>query len=119
MFANGVRVDDVPYLLKSGVLANAAWAAHTTITPDNRVDAGRDVFVLLCNRCHTEYGVNAITRRLARLYPPPAPWAPTAIEAFLRSIHGARPYMPPFVGSPQERGALAAYLVSLQPQGTP
>lgn len=119
MFANGVRVDDVPYLLKSGVLANAAWASHASVTAGNQVAAGRDVFVLLCNRCHTEFGVNAITRRLARLYPPPAAWDPVAVEAFLKSIHGARPYMPPFVGSPPERAALAAYLVSLQPQGTP
>jgi mono/diheme cytochrome c family protein len=115
MFSNGIRVGDVPYLLKSGVLANAAWTTTPVVTPQNQLEAGRNVFGLLCNRCHTIDGVNAITRRLATLYPPPAAWDPAAIDAFLKSIHGARPYMPPFVGTPQERAALAAFLASLQP----
>jgi len=113
MYSNGARVQEAPYLAKTGLLANSAWAANRTITADNRVQAGRDVFLLACSRCHTLNGSNSITRNLSRLYPGQT-WKPEAIDSYVRSIHGARPYMPPFPGTAAERAALAAYLAKLQ-----
>jgi mono/diheme cytochrome c family protein len=115
MLANGIRVDDVPYLLKAGVLPNSVWARHRQVTAENQLEAGEDMYGILCSRCHTRYGLNSVTRKLGAMYPGQDEWSPAAVEAFLKNMHGARPYMPPFVGSPPEREALAAYLASLHP----
>lgn len=112
MYSNGIRVPDVPYLLKTGLLANSAWTLTKEVTEQNKIDAGRDVYMLTCSRCHTIDGVNSVRRRLASLYPHEQ-WQASSIEQFLENIHGAGPYMPPFVGTVAERGALAAYLASL------
>ena len=114
MYANGIRVGDVPYLLKSGVLANSTWTAHQQVTEQNRSEAGRDMFAVLCSRCHTLNGINSIRGNLAGLYPGQATWDPAAIESFLKNMHGARAYMPPFIGTVTERSALATYLATLQ-----
>ena len=114
MYANSVRVSDVPYLLKTGVLANSEWVQHKDVTESNKVGAGRDVFLVLCSRCHTMNGINSIRGNVARLYPGQQEWDPSAIETFLKNMHGARPFMPPFIGTPKEREALAAYLATLR-----
>jgi len=114
MYANGIRVGDVPYLLKTGLLANSEWTANREVTAQNRVEAGRDMFMVSCSRCHTLNGINAVGDNLSRMYPGPEPWDADTIEAFLKNIHGARAFMPPFVGTVEERGALAAYLSTLK-----
>lgn len=113
MYSNSIRVADVPYLLKTGVLPHAAWTRNKQVTDANKVDAGREVYQILCSRCHTLNGVNSVTMNFRRLYPNQAVWDPNAIDTYLKNIHGARPYMPPFVGTVQERAALAAYLATL------
>ncbi len=67
----------------------------------------------LCSRCHTLNGINSVKDNLAALYPGQDSWNPGAIESFLKDIHGVRPFMPPFIGTAAERGALAAYLATL------
>lgn len=113
MYSNGIRVDDVPYLVKTGVLANSTWTQHSRVTSQNKEAAGRDLFMVLCSRCHTLNGINSIGGNLARMYPGRTTWSAAAIESFLKNIHGARPFMPPFIGTAEERGALAAYLATL------
>ncbi len=114
MFSNGIRVDDVPYLVKTGVLANSVWTRQVAVTKQNQVEAGRDVFMVACTRCHTLNGANSIRIKLARLYPGQPKWDPAAIDTYLKNIHGARAHMPPFIGTVEERGALAAYLSTLR-----
>jgi len=114
LYANGIRTSDVPYLLKTGVLANSSWTAHRQVTEPNKVKAGRDVFMVLCSRCHTLNGVNSIRDNLSRMYQGQTAWDSAAIETFLKNMHGARPYMPPFIGTEAERAALAAYLATLK-----
>ncbi len=115
MYSNTVRVEDVPYILKTGLLANSAWAKHTEITDQNKLEAGYDLFMIACSRCHTlnRNGINSIYGNLDRLYPDQT-WDAETIEAYLKNIHGARPYMPPFIGTAEERSTLAAYLANLQ-----
>jgi mono/diheme cytochrome c family protein len=112
MYSNTVRVEDVPYLTKTGLLANSVWTKHRKVTKDNAVEAGKDIFMIACSRCHTVNGINSIRGNLEKLYP--GQWDAGAIEMYIRNIHGARPYMPPFVGTAEERAALAAYLAGLQ-----
>ena len=113
MYSNGVRPHESAYLVKTGLLANSAWAANRTVSAENRVQAGREVFLIACSRCHTLNGANSVTANLARLYPGQT-WNPEIIDSYIRNINGARSYMPPFPGNAAERAALAAYLAKLQ-----
>jgi mono/diheme cytochrome c family protein len=113
MYSNGVRPHESAYLVKTGLLANSAWAVNQTVSAENRVQAGREVFLIACSRCHTLNGANSVRANLARLYPGQT-WSPEVIDGYIRNINGARPYMPPFPGNAAERAALAAYLAQLQ-----
>jgi len=113
MYSNGVRVNESAYLVKTGLLPNANWTSERGVGADNKIPAGRDIFMIACSRCHTINGLNSIKGNLARLYPGQV-WQETVIDAYIKNIHGARAYMPPFPGTVEERGALAAYLVRLQ-----
>jgi hypothetical protein len=113
MFSNGVRVSDVPYILKTGLLSNSVWSSEGSVNDQNKIQAGREVFMLACSRCHTLNGINAIRSNLTNLYPGQR-WEADIIDTYLKNIHGARAHMPPFVGTAAERNALAEYLVTLQ-----
>jgi mono/diheme cytochrome c family protein len=113
LYANGYRKDDYPLLNRDGLLARATYSSVRAITPDNRVEAGREVFRLACTRCHTVDGVNGIRGALSGLYGD-ATWDADAIAAYVSTMHVARPFMPPFPGNDAERAALGAYLATLQ-----
>lgn len=113
MYSNGFRKGDYPLLHRDGLLALATYTSVRKITPENEVEAGRQVFLLACTRCHTADGVNGIRGTLERLYGD-APWDRDSIAAYVGALNTTRPFMPPFPGSDAERDALAAYLVSLQ-----
>lgn len=113
MYANGIRADLLPLLHEDGVLAHATYVSSRTITPANREEAGRELFLICCTRCHTTSGVNSVITRLTGLYGS-GPWNRDAITGYLRTMHTVRPYMPPFPGTEEEAGAVADYLVALR-----
>lgn len=113
LYANGLRAEDYPMLQRDGVLRHATYAAVRELTPTNQREAGREVFILACTRCHTVDGVAGVRGSLRGLYGA-APWQPDAIERYVGAMHNIRSFMPPFPGSPDERRALAVYLASLQ-----
>jgi mono/diheme cytochrome c family protein len=113
MYANGIRADALPLLQADGVLAHATYVSSRTLSPDNHVAAGRDLFLICCTRCHTTSGVNSILKKLTALYGA-GPWERDTLKAFFRTMHTVRPYMPPFPGSEEEAGALADYLLALR-----
>lgn len=120
LYSNGFRVDDYPMLQRDGILTHATYTSVRRITADNQVVAGKEVFNLACTRCHTVDGVNGIRDILGRMYSrkdawgTALPWRQEEISSYLGAMHNARPFMPPFPGSPSERDALAAWLTSLQ-----
>lgn len=120
LYSNGYRAEDYPLLQRDGILAHATYTPVRTITADNELVAGREVFNLACTRCHTVDGVNGIRTILAGMYSRPGPdgtvpsWDRDVIAAYVGSMHNARPFMPPFPGNEREREALASWLVSLQ-----
>jgi hypothetical protein len=113
MYANGIRVEDYPILGEEGLLHHSAYTSIREISDANRVEAGGEVFLIACTRCHTATGVNSVTDRLRDLYGTAA-WDRDAVKAYLLGMHTARPYMPPFPGTDPEAGALADYLVDLR-----
>lgn len=98
MFSNGQRVDRDTAL---PFLPNTPWSQPTP--------AGQQLFKFQCYACHTLGGVNNDMIKRIR-------WMDEAtLAAYISQLHAIRPFMPPFMGSPEERQALAAYLVGLQP----
>lgn len=109
MYAHGVREVDVAHLNRVGVLKYAQFVPtqYRTITDENRVKVGEYLFKLECRVCHSVDGVNAITKKIKGL-------DETAIYYRIGTLNSpATPFMPPFVGTDEERKALAAYLASL------
>jgi mono/diheme cytochrome c family protein len=94
----------------AGVLKSARWVANRELTSGNQVAAGREIFRVECESCHTENGYRGL-----RQYIVLRQWDRETIRAMLGSLYlmhnGA---MPPFAGTDAERDALAAYLATLQ-----
>jgi mono/diheme cytochrome c family protein len=109
MYANGVRVADVPYLNKEGYLKHAAFVPpeFRQVTDANRLVAGKYLYQMQCRYCHTVNGINSMKARTKGL-------SEDAIYIRIGSLNSAAtPFMPPFTGTDAERKALAAYLASL------
>lgn len=115
MYSNGIRPTDVPYLNKVGILKHATFIEDDKkiIKKDksNLVEVGHSVFQIECRICHTDNGINGL-KGLTK------GWSQTAIHARLNNLPGGgTPYMPPFVGTEEEKEALAAYIHSLNKEG--
>ncbi|RJP19573.1 MAG: cytochrome c [Candidatus Omnitrophota bacterium] len=118
MYANGIRVDDYPLLNQNGVLPYALYADAKEVTEENHLQAGKEVFLIACTRCHTTNGVNGILARLETMYGSDR-WDRDTVLMYLKGMHNVRPYMPPFPGNNAELGALVDYLFSLRAYPAP
>ncbi|MBS1160750.1 MAG: hypothetical protein H6R15_3169 [Proteobacteria bacterium] len=109
MYANGIRVQDMPLLNKEGYLKQAVFLPPELrqITPENKVKVGEYLYLFECRYCHTVNGINSVKTRVKG-------WdEPTIYHRIGQLNSPATPYMPPFAGTDEERAALAAYLVTL------
>lgn len=128
-FEDPLRIDRLD---QAGVLATAQFVRPVSGNPeqwtsDQEIAAGHEVFRLLCSQCHTTDGYlairplvagrgsTAIEGILARLAQPrdgaghEASWSRPRVQ--LATWRNRR--MPPFVGTADEKRALAVYLASL------
>ena len=117
MYANGIRVEDYPLLQKEGLLKHATYAHVNQVTEENKIQAGEDVFNIACTRCHTTHGMNGIVNKFDNLYGKDKPWDPAAMSAYIKGMHNARPFMPPFPGNEKELDALTAYIIDIKATG--
>ena len=106
MYSNSIRVEDSPTIQAQGALASSKWAKVSTVTPQNRIEAGKEVFRLLCSSCHTVDGYNAIRPFIQD-------WPEDYIYEQLGQLNVLASVMPPFQGNAAERDALAAWLATL------
>jgi mono/diheme cytochrome c family protein len=109
MYANSIRVEDAATIQARGALASSKWAKVSTVTPENRIEAGKEVFRLVCSSCHTVDGYNAIR-------PFVKDWPEDYIYQQLGQLDVLKSVMPPFLGNEPERDALAAWLATLGDQ---
>jgi mono/diheme cytochrome c family protein len=110
LYSNGLRAADYPLFKQDGLLKHAAYSSIKETTPDNRLQAGREIFVLACSRCHTLNGINNVRDNLLKMYGEP-PYSVENLRKFMGVMHTARGYMPPFPGNETDADALARYLV--------
>ncbi|MBW6519776.1 MAG: cytochrome ubiquinol oxidase subunit I [Desulfoarculaceae bacterium] len=106
MYSTSIRTTELGQIQETGVLASARWVKNKTITPENRMAAGRELFNLLCLPCHSDGGPLNDILPLARRF------SPAGMRSFLASMGTANPYMPPFAGNEEELGVLADYLTT-------
>jgi len=104
----GFSVDEVT---SKGILHTAKWIDTRDLTPANQISAGREIFRLECQSCHTEEAYRGLKQYLTL-----RAWDQTRIQAMLGGLefmHNG--VMPPFAGTDAERAALAAYVSSIHP----
>ncbi|NOZ13080.1 MAG: hypothetical protein GXO69_05460 [Acidobacteria bacterium] len=104
MYSNQILKRDVPALREKGFLNSARWVQIRKLTAENRMAAGKELFINQCYACHTIGGFNnsIIARAKSMSY--------TALAAYIEKIHKMRYFMPPFAGTPDEAKALAAFV---------
>lgn len=117
MYSNLLLEEDYPVYQQFGLLKNATYTTVTEITPENTVEAGRNVFMLACSRCHTAQGVNGVVDVFERMYGIGKPLDINSMAGYIPNMHNGRTYMPPFPGTKEESQVLAAYIKNLQETG--
>lgn len=98
-----------------GILASARWSRYSDINAGNELEAGREVFRLQCQSCHTlgfYRGLRGMIRNKN--------WDESALYFRLGGLDRMlNRVMPPFVGTDPEKRALAKFLASLNPDIRP
>jgi len=107
MYSNAILVSsENPYRL-GGALAHAKWVQTKEIEDANLFVAGRELFQIQCQSCHTVDGYNGIRPLLQD-------WPEDFIDRQLQHLETLKGFMPPFLGTEKERHALARYLSTLR-----
>jgi len=104
----GFNIDKVG---EAGVLKSAKWVENRELSTNNQLAAGREIFRVECQSCHTIDAYRGVKKYLALRR-----WDESRIQAMLTGLdlmHNG--VMPPFAGTDQERQALAAFLATLPP----
>jgi mono/diheme cytochrome c family protein len=98
--------EDLPSLNEQGYLQTALWVQERDISPENHLNAGRELFIQQCFACHTLNGFNndlmAQTANLSH----------KALVSYIDKIHEVRYFMPPFAGTQEEATLLASYITA-------
>ena len=118
MYSNLLLQDDYVVYRQDGVLKHATYTSVTEINDDNKVEAGKNVFVIACSRCHTAQGVNSVVDVFERMYGTKGQLLDvSSMAAYMPNMHTGRTFMPEFPGNEKEAEALATYIRYLQQTG--
>lgn len=118
MYSNLLLKEDYVVYKQDGILKHATYTSVTDITDDNKIEAGKNVFVIACSRCHTAQGVNSIIDVFDRMYSGNGkPLDIPSMTAYMPNMHNGRTFMPEFPGNEKEAEALATYIKYLQQTG--
>jgi len=122
LYANSIYANPIPgdggfsvdAIDTAGVLASAKWVENRQLTAENQIKAGREIFRVECQSCHTIDSYRSVTKYIALRQ-----WDQNRIQAMLPTLdvmHNG--VMPLFAGTDIERAALASFLATLQPVST-
>lgn len=109
MYSNTFRKEELPLLQRDGILKYATYVKFRTITSENKIQAGKDIFLLTCSRCHTMGGINSVVAKFENLLGKDN-LDPNVMKTYIRSMHTARKFMPPFPGNEAEADALVHFI---------
>ncbi|KPA16971.1 cytochrome C [Candidatus Magnetomorum sp. HK-1] len=105
LYANQIYEKDTARLQTEGLLKNAKWVQNKTITCENILEAGHELFLIACSNCHSVGGPMNDILPLTKKY------SNYGMEALLTGQGKITTYMPVFQGTSTERNALAQYIV--------
>lgn len=114
MYANSLVEDDYPLYKRDGILKHATYVKYNRVTESNKIEAGKEVFMITCSRCHTTSGINSVVKKFEILYGKENTFDVEAMKGFIEGMHNVRFFMPPFPGNDKELDALANYIKRLQ-----
>ncbi len=108
MYSPMILLQDEEKLNRQGILKHAKWTKIKEITPENEIQAGREIFNLQCLSCHTIRGIkNDIVEKTEGL----------TYLGIISQLYGQGKildYMPKFIGTEKEMEALAKFIMSLR-----
>jgi cytochrome bd-type quinol oxidase subunit 1 len=104
-YSNSALAKDAEAIKAAGILKSARWVKHREITDENQTEAGKEIFRLLCSSCHSVGGP------VSDILPLTEKYSVFGMDSLLDGMGKINDYMPPFLGTAQERKALAAYIV--------
>ena len=110
MYSNGVHKDELAFLQSEGLLKHATYAKHREVTEANKIECGKDVFMLACSRCHSTTGLNGVIEKFTAMYGADKAWDSNGMVLFIQGMHQTRTFMPPFPGNDKEAAALVAFI---------
>lgn len=106
MYSNQILVKDVPEINKAGFLTTAKWVENKEVTDENLIQAGHEIFLHQCTSCHSVGGVlndiGPIVDKYDNVF---------GMDSMLNGLGKINDYMPHFMGTREERWALANYIV--------
>lgn len=118
MYSNLLLKDDYVVYKQDGILKHATYTTVNEVTDENKVEAGKNVFIIACSRCHTAQGVNSVVDVFDRMYGATGtPLDIGSMAAYMPNMHSGRSFMPEFPGNEKEADALATYIKYLQQTG--
>ncbi len=104
MYSSSILKEDMATVQQNGLLKEAKWVSNRKITTDNELEAGREMYNILCLPCHSIGGpLNDITD-LSSIF------SEQGLDNLLADMNTTHPYMPPFAGTAEEREAVAHYI---------
>ena len=109
MYSNTIRVNDLNRVRQQGILKSALWVRTHEVDPQNPSAAGEDIFRVECASCHSVNGYNSMRFAVKG-------WRRSMIDYQLQHLNELKGFMPPFVGTTEERQALALWLANLNPE---
>ena len=104
-YANAIPASDRDSINTRGFLESARWVRHNRITPETALEAGREIFRIQCSACHSVGGP------MKDILPRTLKFGVFGMDSMLDGLGKLNEYMPPFMGTIQERNALARYIV--------
>jgi mono/diheme cytochrome c family protein len=104
-YSNGLEKDEVEAVNQRGVLASAPWFQKAVEA--GRIDPGEALYRIQCSGCHVIEGFNDVIPLIRS-------WDRDLLEYNLQRLHELKPFMPPVVGTQEERTLLLEYLLELK-----
>jgi mono/diheme cytochrome c family protein len=109
MYPSGLKVSQIEELKGQSILKLSKWVQIQEINPDNELQAGEEIFRIECSACHS-FGIKN------NIVPAIRNWSENKVISLIGKLPGISPFMPPFLGTDQEKKALGRWLFSISRQ---